>query len=120
MKRFLIADDSKASRLMLQAMLQKHLDEPFETIMAVNGQEAVALYQNERPDLVFLDLTMPVKSGMEALQEIIALNEQAKVVVITADTQKITHDKALQAGAIDFVNKPLQDALLKRKLEVWL
>lgn len=63
---------------------------------------------------------MPVKSGMEALREIIAADERAKVVIITADTQKITHDTALQAGAIDFINKPLQDALLKRKLEVWL
>ncbi|MDY0135568.1 MAG: response regulator [Thiomicrospira sp.] len=120
MKRFLIADDSKASRLMLQALLQKHLAEAFETQMASNGDEAVAAYLQYRPDLVFLDLTMPVKSGMEALREIIAADERAKVVIITADTQKITHDKALQAGAIDFINKPLQDALLKRKLEVWL
>lgn len=120
MLTILIADDSKASRMMLHNLLIDLLEQEVNFHFAENGEQAVVTYKQEQPDLVFLDLTMPVKNGMQALEEILQHHSQAKVVIVTADTQKITHDRALQKGALDFVNKPISCHLLQRKLGVWL
>ena len=116
----LIADDSKASRMFMKSVLKSLIEEELSFCFAEDGEQAVALYQNEMADLVFLDLTMPKKNGMEALREIIHHDASAKVVIVTADAQKVSHDKAMKLGALDYICKPITEEKIERKLHVWL
>ena len=86
----LIADDSKASRGMMKASLPEDIQNTYEIVFAENGQEAVEQYQAHHPSLCFFDLTMPIMDGMDALKTIIETHPTAKIVIVTADTQK-TH-----------------------------
>jgi two-component system chemotaxis response regulator CheY len=73
---------------------------------AANGAEAVALYEKLRPDLVTMDLVMPVMGGNEALRLIRAADPEARVVVVTALDQKQTLTESIRDGALDFIVKP--------------
>lgn len=73
---------------------------------ASNGAEAVALYETLRPDLVTMDLVMPVMGGNEALRLIRASDPNARVVVVTALDQKQTLAESIRDGALDFIVKP--------------
>ncbi|MCD8490462.1 MAG: response regulator [Geovibrio sp.] len=64
-------------------------------------------YSAYSPDLVFMDLTMPEKNGIEALEEIKTMNPAAKVVIITADIQKKTTEMVSELGADEILNKPV-------------
>jgi two-component system chemotaxis response regulator CheY len=75
---------------------------------ACNGAEAVSLYQQYRPDLVTMDLVMPVMGGLEALRQIRAVDPQAQVVVVTALDQKQSLMDSIRDGAIDFIVKPFE------------
>lgn len=116
MATVLIVDDAmfmrtKASRLLTE--------EGYETVEAVNGAEAVQKYASVRPDLVLMDITMPVMDGIEALRAIRGLDDDAKVIMVTALGQRSMVLEAIRAGAKDFVVKPFQpDKLLEavRKL----
>lgn len=92
-----------------------------EALEAVNGQECVDLYKKHRPDVVFLDMVMPVKSGMEALREIIAFNKDAKVIIVSSMGTANKVIEALKAGAQDFLQKPVPEekiyTMLKNLME---
>jgi two-component system chemotaxis response regulator CheY len=77
---------------------------------ARDGQEAVKLYQELRPDLVTMDLVMPQMGGLEALQQIRALDHDARVIVITALDQKQALMESIHHGALDFIVKPFDRA----------
>jgi two-component system chemotaxis response regulator CheY len=68
----------------------------------------VSLYQQHRPDLVTMDLVMPIMGGLEALRQIRALDPEAKVVVVTALDQKQALMDSIRDGAIDFIVKPFE------------
>lgn len=105
--RILVTDDSKMARKMVIKTLTEILKDNVEIHEAQNGQEALDLYKQLLPNIVFLDLTMPVMDGFEALEKIREFDKNAKVVVISADIQKLSVDKALQLGAFNFVKKPI-------------
>jgi len=97
---------SKASKLLSQ--------EGYEVVEASNGAEAVEAYKAEKPDLVLMDITMPVMDGIEAVKNIKAYDSEAKVVMVTALGQRSMVLEAIRAGAKDFVVKPFQaDKLLE-------
>lgn len=73
---------------------------------AADGAQAIAMYRQQRPDLVLLDITMPGMDGNEALKAILELDPEARVVMITALGQKEQVLAAIKAGARDFVIKP--------------
>jgi len=104
---FLVVDDSKISRKWLIEMIPKKIAEYTQIIEAENGEEAVALFKQYAPDIVFLDITMPVLNGFEALQQIRAANNEALVVMISADRQKSTKEKTLALGASAILSKPI-------------
>jgi two-component system chemotaxis response regulator CheY len=79
---------------------------------AANGNQAVQLYQQLRPDLVTLDITMPEKDGLAALVKIRAFNPTAKVIMCAALGQEAKIIAALKAGALDFLVKPIDAAEL--------
>ncbi|MDE6596776.1 MAG: response regulator [Oscillospiraceae bacterium] len=83
-------------------------------IEAEDGQQAVDKYKSENPNLVFMDIIMPEKDGVEALSEIMAFDGKARVVMASSvGTQKNLKD-AITAGAYDFLQKPIEAADIAR------
>ncbi len=112
-KKILITDDALFMRVTLKNMLTAG---GYEVVgEAVNGQDAVEKYAACRPDLVLMDITMPVMDGIAATRAIRASDPNAKVIMCTAMGQKNMVVEALQAGAKDFVVKPFKpDDILGR------
>lgn len=104
MAKILIVDDSKTSRKMLRSILE---EAGMEVIgEASDGIDGVRLYEALKPDLVTLDITMPVMDGIDTLKEIIDRDKSAKVIMVTAAGQKGNMMEALKLGALEFVTKP--------------
>ena len=104
MAKILIVDDSRTSRKMLRSILESNGHEILDE--AVNGQDGVQKFQALRPDVITLDITMPIVDGVEALKMIKALDGDAKVVMVTAAGQKNQMIDCIKAGANEFLNKP--------------
>jgi two-component system, response regulator PdtaR len=100
----IIVDDSRAIRVLLAAVLSKY---GFKVIgEASNGLQAVELVSQLNPDLVCLDIVMPVMDGMEALKQIRKTNPETKVVMITSNSSRDFVMNALKEGAVGFIVKP--------------
>jgi len=106
MARILVVDDAAFMRKMVSDALAKGGHEVVGE--AGNGNEALARYQELKPDLVTLDITMPEKDGLAALGEIMAADPAAKVVMCSALGQESKVLEAIKLGAKDFVVKPFQ------------
>lgn len=104
----LIVDDSIFMRKQIMGMLA-HL-EASHCLEAKNGEECLALYKEHRPDLVLLDITMPDKSGVEVLAELLVHDVDANVIMCSAMGQENMITKALRIGAKDFIVKPFKEA----------
>ena len=108
MANVLIVDDSRTSRKILRGILEENghviVDE------AVNGQEGVQKFQACKPDVVTMDITMPVLDGMEALKMIKALKPEAKVIMVTKKKKKNKMIDCIKMGADDFLTKPFDKA----------
>ncbi len=104
MGRLLVVDDAMIMRKLIKDVA---VEAGWELAgEAANGAEAVALYEKLRPDLVTMDLVMPVMGGNEALRRIRAADPDARVVVVTALDQKATLTESIRDGALDFIVKP--------------
>ena len=114
---YLVIDDSRMARRMTIKSLQNIISSEFEVFEATNGEEAVSLYKEHNPDLCFMDLTMPVMNGFEATQAICNFDQDANIVVVSADIQEHAVEKAKEAGAIGFIKKPVDSQTLKSMLE---
>lgn len=115
--KILVADDSKMARRMVIKILEDCQECGHEIFQAQNGQEAVDLYKEHSPALVFLDLTMPIMDGFTALKLIKAYDENAKVVIVSADIQQGSMAQVREDGAMDFVKKPISEAKMSQILE---
>ncbi len=115
MARILIVDDAKFMRTLVKDAL---IPIGHEIIgEAENGNEAVELYKKLRPDLVTMDITMREKDGIEAAEEILTLNPQAKIIMVTALGQENLLTKAIKLGVKDFVVKPFPPERLQKAAE---
>lgn len=108
MARILIIDDAKFMRLTLTNIITKANHEVVGE--GENGQEAITLYQMLQPDIVTMDITMPVMNGIDALREIIRQFPDAKVIMCSAMSQQKLVVEAIEAGAKDFVIKPFDES----------
>jgi len=108
MARVLVVDDAAFMRKMVSDALATGGHEVVGE--AGNGVEAVARYQELKPDLMTLDITMPEKDGLTALAEIVAADPAARVVMCSALGQEAKVLEAIKLGAKDFVVKPFQPA----------
>lgn len=105
--RVLIVDDAKFMRLTLSNIFSKN---NFDIIgLAENGEEAIELYKEHKPDIVTLDVTMPIIDGIEALKQIIKFDENAKVIMCSAMGQQKLVVEAIEQGAKDFIVKPFDE-----------
>lgn len=115
MANILIVDDSRTSRKILKGILE---GEGYEVVgEATNGQEGYDRYVELKPDVVTMDITMPVLDGIEALKKIKSGYPDAKVVMVTAAGQKTKMVEAVQNGASEFVSKPFEPEQLKKIID---
>ena len=103
--KILVGDDSILARRQLKDVLTSFGAKNF--IDAANGQEAIDQYKAEKPDLVFLDIVMPVKDGIAAVQEIFEFDASADIVIVSSVGTQHQLKQAIEAGAKDFVQNPL-------------
>jgi two-component system chemotaxis response regulator CheY len=106
MARVVVVDDAAFMRKMVSDALAKGGHEVVGE--ASNGEEAITRFQELKPELVTLDITMPEKDGLAALKEIIALDPGARVIMCSALGQESKVLEAVKSGAKDFVVKPFQ------------
>lgn len=105
-KRILIVDDAAFMRMMIKDILTKN---GYDVVgEAENGQVAVEKYQELKPDLVTMDITMPEMDGITAVKAIKATDPNAKIIMCSAMGQQSMVIDAIQAGAKDFIVKPFQ------------
>jgi two-component system chemotaxis response regulator CheY len=110
MARILVVDDSMFMRTTIARLITEGGHEVIGE--AQNGVEAVARFQELRPELITLDITMPVKDGLATLADIMAIDPRARVVMCSAFGMQSKVIEALRLGAKDFVVKPVQRELL--------
>jgi two-component system, chemotaxis family, chemotaxis protein CheY len=109
-KTALIADDSMFMRNLLKNLLT---DNGYQVVAeAFDGSSAVSLYKEKTPDIVILDLTMPMMNGLDALKNILKFDPKAKVIICSAMGQKSLITDALQIGAKDFIIRPYFNKLI--------
>ncbi|MFZ3350358.1 MAG: response regulator [Xanthobacteraceae bacterium] len=116
MTKILLVEDNEMNRDMLSRRLVRN---GFEIVMAVNGQEGLDLASSENPDLILLDMSLPVLDGWEAARRLKADAATAKIPVIalTAHAMVQDKDKALAAGCDDFDTKPVELPRLLEKIK---
>jgi CheY-like chemotaxis protein len=102
--RVLIVDDSRVTRMLVKSILKEY-DSSIEVLEVENGEQGVEAYRTQSPDLVFLDITMPVMDGFEALGKITEQDPSAKVVVLTADIQTQAVKRCEDLGALMIMKK---------------
>jgi two-component system chemotaxis response regulator CheY len=113
--RVLVVDDSEIIREAISTWIKRA---DIEIIgKAVNGKEAIAMFRDRKPDLVTLDITMPEMDGLTALSEMLKINPEAKVIIVSALAAKETALKAIKMGAASYLVKPFTKAELQEVLE---
>ncbi len=103
--KILITDDSILARKQLKDIISTLGSPVF--IEAVDGQDAIDKYKESKPDLVFLDIVMPKKDGNAAIREIMEFDSEANIIIASSVGTQSQLKLALEAGAKDFIQKPL-------------
>ena len=118
MKKVLIVEDVDFNRDLVVQLLE----DDYQMIEAVNGQEGLEIAEQERPDLILMDLSLPVMDGWEATRRLKANDDLRSIPVIarTAHAMKGDEEKALEAGCQDYVVKPLDEEELMEKIAKYL
>lgn len=113
--RLLIVEDDAAILEAVQLMISDH----YTILTATNGEEAVRLYKMFKPDIVLMDIAMPVMDGVEAAKEIKKFDPNAKIVGITAYARR-RGQELLDAGALEIIEKPFTRRKLLETIEKYL
>ncbi len=105
-KTVLVVDDAAFMRMMLKDILEKN---GFKVVgEAANGEEAIKKYKDLKPDVVTMDITMPVLDGIKAVKKIKKIDPEAKILMVSAMGQEKLIIESIEAGAEDFIVKPFQ------------
>lgn len=118
LKKILVVEDNEDNRRILVYRLRKIGQ--FDIRQATNGQEAIEAVQADAPDLIFMDLKMPVMDGWEATRRIRTMpgGDAIRIIALTAQAMAGDEEKALAIGCDDYLAKPVVDpSLVKQKLE---
>ncbi|WP_404459349.1 response regulator [Oceanobacillus kapialis] len=108
MARVLVVDDANFMRVTLSTILQKESHDVVGE--AGDGAEAVKLYKELNPDLVTMDITMPIMNGIDAIKEIKSFDPHATIIVCSAMGQQKVVVEAIESGAKDFIVKPFDES----------
>ncbi|MFW9972654.1 MAG: response regulator [Candidatus Odinarchaeota archaeon] len=118
-KKILIVDDATFIRNRIKKVVEQI--ENVEVIgEASNGDDAIILYKELKPDLVTMDLIMPQSDGVKAIEEIMKFDKKAKIIVVSAMGQELTITDALGKGAKEYVKKPFKEEDLYRTINHFL
>lgn len=104
-KTILVVDDSSYIRKVLKMNFEKA---GFRVILAENGEEAYEIYKNKRPDIVTMDILMPILDGLNALKKILGEFGDAKIVMISSINEQDKVFEAIKAGAKNYILKPIE------------
>ena len=119
MAKILLVEDNEMNRDMLSRRL---LRKGFEVVMAVDGGQAVMMAESEHPDLILMDMSLPVIDGWEATRQVKAAERTAHIPIIalTAHAMSGDREKALDAGCDDYDTKPIEMPRLLEKIDALL
>ena len=119
MPKILVVEDNEMNRDMLSRRLQRR---GYEVIVAVDGAEGLALARTQRPDLILMDMSLPVVDGWEATRRLKAAPETRSIPIIalTAHAMATDRDKAIEVGCDDYDTKPVELPRLLEKIEAVL
>jgi len=119
MTKILLVEDNELNRDMLSRRLER---KGYQVVIAVDGQQAVAMAQSEAPALILMDMSLPVLDGWEATRQIKADDRTKKIPVIalTAHAMQGDEQKAKEAGCDDFDTKPVELPRLLEKIQAQL
>jgi len=119
MSTLLLVEDNELNRDMLSRRLEKM---NYDVLMAVNGQEGVEMARMYAPDLVLMDINMPIMDGWTALHHLKSMPEtrEIPVIALTAHAMTSDRDKADEIGFNDYSTKPVDFPALVHKIESWL
>ena len=115
-KKILVVEDNEDNREIFVFRLQQ-LD--FEVLVAANGKEALEIAYQFKPDLIFMDLRMPVMDGWEATRALrqTEWGRDLPIIAVTAHAMKEEREKALNAGCDEFILKPVDYAIIQRTIQ---
>jgi two-component system, cell cycle response regulator DivK len=119
MAKILLVEDNEMNRDMLSRRL---LRKGYEVVMAVDGEQAVAMAQSEKPDLILMDMSLPVIDGWEATRQVKAAEASSRIPIIalTAHAMSGDRERALSAGCDDYDTKPIEMPRLLEKIDTLL
>jgi two-component system, cell cycle response regulator DivK len=119
MAKILLVEDNEMNRDMLSRRLIRN---GYEVVIAIDGQQGVAMALSERPDLILMDMSLPVIDGWEATRQVRANDATRKIPVIalTAHAMSGDREKAIEAGCDDYDTKPVEIARLLTKMTALL
>ena len=119
MAKILLVEDNEMNRDMLSRRLVR---KGFEVVMAVDGGEAVHMAESEQPDLILMDMSLPVIDGWEATRQVkaSATTGHIPIIALTAHAMSGDKEKALGAGCNDYDTKPIEMSRLLEKIEALL
>ena len=119
MSKILIVEDNEMNRDMLSRRL---IRKGFEVVMAEDGQKGVEMSSSENPDLILMDLSLPVMDGWQATSAIKSneLTKEIPIIVLTAHAMAGDREKALAAGADEYDTKPIEFKRLLGKMKEFL
>ncbi len=117
----MIAEDNSVNMLLSKTLVKKIIPNA-DIIEALNGEEAVLKYKSVKPDIIFMDVQMPIMNGYEATEKIRALegDKRTPIIAITAGNVKGEKEKCLEIGMDDFVVKPISQHSIYETLKKWL
>jgi two-component system chemotaxis response regulator CheY len=116
--RILVVDDSTVMRKIVTQILRS---EAFDVVAeGSNGEEGIELYKEHRPDLVTMDVNMPIMDGLTALKKIIEVDAAARIVMLTSESEQKMVLEAIQSGAKNYVVKPPDRTVLLEKVKASL
>ena len=120
--KVLIAEDNAVNQLVIKTFIPQ---DRYEIFLAENGAEAVELFKSQKPDLVLMDISMPVLDGLEATQQIRRYEAEAglhatPIIATTAHVMQEDRDRCADAGMDDFLAKPIKKGALDQMMADWL
>lgn len=115
-KTILIAEDIDSNFMLMKAFVGNRC----RLVWAHNGKEAVEMFEQVKPDMIFMDIKMPIMDGYEATRAIRQISTDVPIVAITAFAFESDRQQALEAGCTDFMTKPVSRPLFNEKMDTFL
>jgi CheY-like chemotaxis protein len=116
MKTILIIEDTELNIDLLTQLLEEN----YRLLVARDGAEGVLVTERNKPDLILMDISLPVMDGYDAARQIRQQFKSLPIIGISANAMKSDREKAIEAGCTDYLTKPIDENLLMQKLQEYL